>query len=186
MTRMRPNGRSCPSIVAAMPSRIAETSGLPMPSPSAERTRRSRWRVSAKGDPSSILIVSNTPSPTMMPWSSTPIAGCSGDSNSCPSSHANMPSRYPCSRSPRFGFAHANRLRFRVAPKHAVEATRTWLSGRASPCQGEGRGFESRRPLGGSRPIHRWVGREARQRTANPFTRVQIPYPPQHRQLNST
>ena len=25
---------------------------------------------------------------------------------------------------------------------------RTWLSGRASPCQGEGRGFESRRPLG--------------------------------------
>ena len=25
--------------------------------------------------------------------------------------------------------------------------TRTWLSGRASPCQGEGRGFESRRPL---------------------------------------
>jgi hypothetical protein len=27
-------------------------------------------------------------------------------------------------------------------------STRTWLSGRASPCQGEGRGFESRRPLG--------------------------------------
>ena len=24
----------------------------------------------------------------------------------------------------------------------------------------------------------RWVGREARQRTANPSTRVQIPYPP--------
>ncbi len=24
---------------------------------------------------------------------------------------------------------------------------RTWLSGRASPCQGEGRGFDSRRPL---------------------------------------
>jgi hypothetical protein len=29
-------------------------------------------------------------------------------------------------------------------------------------------------------PIQRWVGREARQRTANPFTRVQIPYPPRH------
>jgi hypothetical protein len=29
---------------------------------------------------------------------------------------------------------------------------RTWLSGRASPCQGEGRGFESRRPLGGPQP----------------------------------
>ena len=25
--------------------------------------------------------------------------------------------------------------------------TRTWLSGRARPCQGRGRGFESRRPL---------------------------------------
>ena len=25
-----------------------------------------------------------------------------------------------------------------------------WLSGRASPCQGEGRGFESRHPLGSS------------------------------------
>ena len=31
-------------------------------------------------------------------------------------------------------------------------AVRTWLSGRASPCQGEGRGFESRRPLGGRNP----------------------------------
>ena len=29
-------------------------------------------------------------------------------------------------------------------------------------------------------PIQRWVGREARQRTANPCTRVQIPYPPRH------
>ena len=53
--------------------------------------------------------------------------------------------------------------------------------GRASPCQGEGRGFESRRPLGGdSRLIGltRWSGREARQRPAKPSTRVQIPSPP--------
>ena len=28
-----------------------------------------------------------------------------------------------------------------------AESTRKWLSGRASPCQGEGRGFESRLPL---------------------------------------
>ena len=34
-----------------------------------------------------------------------------------------------------------------------------WLSGRASPCQGEGRGFESRHPLGTSGP-----GRETRAR----------------------
>ena len=63
-------------------------------------------------------------------------------------------------------------------------ATRMWLSGRASPCQGEGRGFESRHPLGTSgadREISarvRWSGREARQRPAKPSTRVQIPSPP--------
>ena len=55
-------------------------------------------------------------------------------------------------------------------------------AGRASPCQGEGRGFESRRPLGEGlvrgRFFNRWSGREARQRTANPCTRVQIPSPP--------
>src|SRR5215208_7653130 len=67
-------------------------------------------------------------------------------------------------------------------------------AGRASPCQGEGRGFESRRPLGASLaqapwgavlPTFTWMssapwwsGREARQRTANPCTRVQIPSPP--------
>ena len=58
-------------------------------------------------------------------------------------------------------------------------------AGRASPCQGEGRGFESRRPLGASlaqslwgEMFSGWSGREARQRTANPCTRVQIPSPP--------
>ena len=54
--------------------------------------------------------------------------------------------------------------------------------GRASPCQGEGREFESRRPLGcggSSRtPTVWWSGREARQRPAKPSTRVQIPSPP--------
>src|SRR5688572_12870053 len=57
-------------------------------------------------------------------------------------------------------------------------------AGRASPCQGEGRGFESRRPLGTSGAGRetgarvRWSGREARQRPAKPSTRVQIPSPP--------
>src|SRR3954469_19747676 len=56
--------------------------------------------------------------------------------------------------------------------------------GRASPCQGEGRGFESRRPLGTRALVDqtgarvRWSGREARQRPAKPCTRVQIPSPP--------
>ncbi len=30
---------------------------------------------------------------------------------------------------------------------YSIIVLRTWLSGRASPCQGEGRGFDSRRPL---------------------------------------
>jgi hypothetical protein len=55
-------------------------------------------------------------------------------------------------------------------------------AGSASPCQGEGRGFESRRPLGDAtrarRGQPRWSGREARQRPAKPCTRVQIPSPP--------
>ena len=79
-----------------------------------------------------------------------------------------------------------------------------WRSGSASPCQGEGREFESRHPLEVNRPKGRfsllstyglqarlfkhdftsttlqarWIGREARQRPAKPYTRVRIPYPP--------
>ena len=74
------------------------------------------------------------------------------------------------------------------APRGAM---RMWRSGSASPCQGEGREFESRHPLGGTSRIptgrtvhprwssqHRWGGREARQRPAKPCTRVRIPSPP--------
>ena len=55
--------------------------------------------------------------------------------------------------------------------------------GSASPCQGEGRGFESRRPLGRGSGFLTWGpswwdGREARQRPAKPCTRVRIPFPP--------
>ena len=55
--------------------------------------------------------------------------------------------------------------------------------GRASPCQGEGRGFESRHPLWFARYGGRlwWRGREARQRPAKPYTRVRIPSPPRNR-----
>ena len=51
-------------------------------------------------------------------------------------------------------------------------------AGSASPCQGEGRGFESRHPLDRLSSLARWSGREARQRPAKPSTRVQIPSPP--------
>ena len=50
---------------------------------------------------------------------------------------------------------------------------REWLSGRASPCQGECRGFESRLPLHIRR--HSQV---VRQRTANPLSPVRIWVPP--------
>jgi hypothetical protein len=73
-------------------------------------------------------------------------------------------------------------------------------AGRASPCQGEGRGFESRRPLGGAKrrraadlPVtvavlrapQGWQGPNAggvaewlRQGPAKPCTRVRFPPPP--------
>ena len=52
--------------------------------------------------------------------------------------------------------------------------------GSASPCQGEGRGFESRHPLEGASGINppRWSGRVVRQRPAKPCTRVRFPSPP--------
>ena len=51
---------------------------------------RSRWRVSANGWPSTTLIASNTPSPTVRPWSVTPMAGASGSSSSWPLTQACM------------------------------------------------------------------------------------------------
>ena len=55
--------------------------------------------------------------------------------------------------------------------------------GSAPPCQGGCRGFESRRPLESlcvilAKTTPRCDGREARHRTANPATRVQIPFAP--------
>ena len=50
----------------------------------------------------------------------------------------------------RLGTGAENPLEFRVVAVGGLipQDMRTWLSGRASPCQGEGSGFESRRPLG--------------------------------------
>jgi hypothetical protein len=54
--------------------------------------------------------------------------------------------------------------------------------GSASPCQGEGRGFESRHPLEvQSHQSPRWSGRVVRQRPAKPCTRVRFPSPPPNR-----
>ena len=51
---------------------------------------------------------------------------------------------------------------------------RKWLSGRASPCQGEGREFESRLPL----HFLRRHSQVVRQRSAKPLSPVQIWVPP--------
>ena len=58
--------------------------------------------------------------------------------------------------------------------------------GSASPCQGEGREFESRHPLQHSFTLYTcvrrhtpwWNGRVVRQRSAKPCTRVRFPFPP--------
>src|SRR5690606_21561532 len=62
--------------------------------------------------------------------------------------------RRPCCQESHLIFADFFGTLFTVAfedaalsGKDAYPNLRTWLSGRASPCQGEGRGFESRRPL---------------------------------------
>ena len=87
-----------------------------------------------------------------------------------------------------FGFRFAIQLESLSTQK--CGQLRMWRSGSASPCQGEGREFESRHPLEciGIGPCVRfqfvwyepnwWIGREARQRPAKPLTRVRIPYPP--------
>ena len=73
------------------------------------------------------------------------------------------------------GYCHASQ-RATTSP----EACGCSAVGSASPCQGEGRGFESRHPLEGATGIkpQRWSGRVVRQRPAKPCTRVRFPSPP--------
>ena len=48
-----------------------------------------------------------------------------------------------------------NRLQFQSTQK--CEQMRMWRSGSASPCQGEGREFESRHPLEWEQSVRRWL-----------------------------
>ena len=68
---------------------------------------------------------------------------------------------------------------------HGVLARGCSAAGSASPCQGEGREFESRHPLWFPEMgilieavSPRWNGRVVRQRSAKPCTRVRFPFPP--------
>jgi hypothetical protein len=93
---------------------------------------------------------------------------------------------------------HAGRGR-RAASRQRGACGRS-AAGSASPCQGEGRGFESRRPLGGAgrRPAcrrsarlfgtrglflgpHGGMAEWLRQGPAKPCTRVRFPLPPRGR-----
>ena len=70
VTRTRASGRSWDASTSAIATRSASSSnGTRRSRPSAERRRRSRCRRVAKGRPSTALSVSNTPSPTVSPWS---------------------------------------------------------------------------------------------------------------------
>ena len=70
-------------------------------------------------------------------------------------------------------------------PRHL--SMRAWFSGRTSPCQGEGHGFESRRPLFQYGRLYSlpylliWRrGQVVRQGSAKPSSRVRIPSSPQN------
>jgi hypothetical protein len=68
--RTRASGGGVGPSTAAMAARSSSSEVWTWrPSPSAECRRRARWRLVAKGTPSTALSVSNTPSPTVRPWS---------------------------------------------------------------------------------------------------------------------
>src|SRR6266545_1073177 len=167
--RSRPNGiHRLADITASMPSRTWSWSGSARPRPFADTVSRSRCLVTANGCPSTIFTVSKTPSPVVSPWSSGEIAAEVGPSSNAPFTqmiisapsvaghHTTSPSGLtrtaanrpdPTHPTPSLCFAE-HRLMFPLAPDESPEQRGRGSVGRASPCQGEGRGFESRRPLG--------------------------------------
>ena len=140
--------------------------------------------------PSTTLIASNTPSPTVNPWSLTAIAGDCGSVEQLtvdPSVHAvdinRVPRGVPGTRRARVGpslwqvgtsamvsFAPRGDRRSQADVAQLVERNLAKVEVASSS-------LVVRSERAGSQPP-RWGGREARQRTANPSTRVQIPYPP--------
>ncbi len=85
--RRRPSGSGpAASSVWATASRTVSSRGSWRPRTPAERQSLRRWRVRAKGRPSSTLHVSKTPSPTVIPWSRAGTTAAS-ESDSAPSTH---------------------------------------------------------------------------------------------------
>src|SRR5437763_8295813 len=67
--RATPSARPLAATTSSSAARTASTGGASRARPAAERSRRSRWRRTAKGLPLSTLRVSNTPSPVRRAWS---------------------------------------------------------------------------------------------------------------------
>ena len=80
-SREKSVGTPEPDTTASTASRSRDSSTGRMPRPAHERASRCRWRVSANGEPSRTRIVSNTPSPTVSPWSSTDTVACSASTS---------------------------------------------------------------------------------------------------------
>ena len=147
------HGRRRPRPAPAAPSRSAR----PAPAPRSPRRRPTSRRVSRSGSArtstTSTRSVASTPANQALPGARTDRLGHPHTLPTPADPRRSAPScvcREPVGLSPR------SSVRVRDAHGAPVKtggrAVRTWLSGRASPCQGEGRGFESRRPLGGRHP----------------------------------
>ena len=77
--RNRPRSTPLASTTACIARRSAWSSiGTVSPRPAADRRSRPRWRRMAKGVARSTCRVSNTPSPTVIPWSKAEHAGLPG------------------------------------------------------------------------------------------------------------
>src|SRR4051794_35091759 len=95
VTRTRPSVNCSSSSTTSIPRRTCSRSTSGSPRPRADRSRRARWRSSAKVRPSTTLSTSKTPSPTVSPWSSAPTTGASGSLRSWPFTQVRMGRNYP-------------------------------------------------------------------------------------------
>jgi hypothetical protein len=136
--RSRPKAsRGAALTTASIPARMNPWSGSARPSPWADFVSRSRCLVTANGCPSTILSVSKTPSPVVIPWSSGDTAAVVGPSSSPPFTQMiiSAPARRYSSpdtirrraETPSLSCAQ-DRLRFLLAPDARFGAARTWLS----------------------------------------------------------
>jgi hypothetical protein len=91
--RTRPRAHAVPASTADTAVASRSWSGVGKPTAAAERERRRKWRVRPKGTPWWLFSVSNTPSPTVSPWSKT-LTTASDSSSTRPFSQIAMAGPY--------------------------------------------------------------------------------------------